>query len=100
MPMQQSIPADVRLTAPSEAVAEALPNETIILDPEGRNYFSLTGVGTRVWELLQEGTTRNSLVCTITTEYDVGQARAQEDIDALLEDLRRHGLLLVGDAHV
>lgn len=98
MPTDRPIPADARLTAPPTAVAEALANETIILDPEGSSYFSLAGVGTRVWELLQEGTTRDGLVRTITAEYDVAQDRCQRDIDALLQDLRKHGLLVVGDA--
>ena len=98
MPTDRPIPADAPLSIPTGAVATTLQGETIILDPDASKYFSLSGVGTRVWELLQEGTTAGSLVQTITAEYDVDPATCARDVERVLRELRQEGLLMVGDA--
>ena len=98
MPTDRHIPADAPLSGPAGAVATTLEGETIILDPDASKYFSLSGVGTRVWELLRGGTTAGSLVQTITAEFDVDPATCARDVDGLLGELEQAGLLVVGDA--
>lgn len=97
MPPRPDIAADARIVIASAAVSTSIPGETVILDPVTDQYFSLEGVGPRVWDLLQEPTTIAAIVRTLTDEYDVDAATCQSDLKEVLADLAAHGLLSVDD---
>ena len=98
MPTSHDIEHDTPLRVASTAVATAIPNETVILDPTSGRYFGLDGVGARVWEMLQSLTSLRSMVATITAEYDVDAATCERDLRTLLAELDAKGLVVVGDA--
>jgi hypothetical protein len=91
------IPDRARLSLAADVVSTAIPGETVILDPRGDRYFSLDGVGPRVWELLQASTTVADVVYQISDEYDVEPDVCERDVRALLGDLVDRGLVLVSD---
>lgn len=98
MPTAPEIGPDTRLALSDGAISTAIPGEIVILDPESGQYFGLDGVGARAWELLQETTTLEAMVRTISSEYDVDSATCERDLRALLSDLSTRGLIHVGDA--
>ena len=53
----------------SELSARALGGETIVLDLATSRYLSITGVGSRIFELLSEERSVDELVATIVAEY-------------------------------
>lgn len=73
--------------------ARAIGDETIVLSLPTSQYFTITGIGTRVFELLAEETSLDELVETIVAEYDVEPALARRDIEAFLGRLRDAQLL-------
>lgn len=73
--------------------ARTIGDETIVLSLHTSRYFTITGVGMRVFELLAEDTTLDELVETITEEYEVEPAVASGDIKAFLDRLRDAQLL-------
>ncbi|PRX45623.1 coenzyme PQQ synthesis protein D (PqqD) [Prauserella shujinwangii] len=77
----------------SDISARTLGDETIVLSLPSSRYFSITGVGTRVFELLQRDVTLDELVGTITEEYDVDADSARRDIELFLDRLRDAELL-------
>lgn len=97
MPSRSRIPADARLTLAADVIATAIPGETVILDPTGDKYFSLDGVGPRVWELLQASTTMEDVVVRLIDEYDVDPDVCERDVRQLLDDLVGRGLVVVSD---
>jgi hypothetical protein len=72
--------------------------ETVLLDTVRGRYHTLNEVGTRVWELLADGTTLDEIVATIRREYDVplvgGVDPVEQDVTTLLTHLRAAGLLI------
>ena len=46
-----------------------------------------------LWQKLTEGTTKEALTDALTAEYDVEEATAAADVDALLTKLNAAGLL-------
>ena len=60
-------------------------------------YFSINSVGSRIWSLLDRARTEEELLADITQKYPVSRDTARRDIQELIEDLVRHGLLEVID---
>lgn len=73
--------------------ARTIGNETIVLSLPTSRYFSVTGVGTRLFELLGTETTVEEMVGTIIAEYEVDTATARRDVEAFVARLRDAQLL-------
>lgn len=73
--------------------ARTIGDETIVLSLPSSRYFTITGVGTRLFELLAEDTSLDELVETIVDEYEVDPVTARRDIEAFLDRLRDVALL-------
>jgi coenzyme PQQ synthesis protein D (PqqD) len=67
--------------------------ETIVLDLPSSQYFAITGVGSRVFELLSEERSVDDLVATVLAEYDVDEATARRDVETFVDRLRQAQLL-------
>jgi hypothetical protein len=71
-----------------------------ILDPESGRFYSLNEVGARVWSLLSVGTTFGRIVAQLQSEYDVTSETVAVDVERLLQQFARAGLLgTEGGAH-
>lgn len=73
--------------------ARTIGDETIVLSLPSSKYFTITGVGTRVFELLAENMSLDELVGVIVEEYEVDPAIARRDIEAFLDRLHDAQLL-------
>jgi hypothetical protein len=71
--------------------------DVVILNLESGIYFSMSGVGSRFWELIAEGASREDAVQRLTDEYKVDASRLESDLDALLRDLSSEGLVSIED---
>ena len=69
--------------------------DVVILNLESGIYFSLSGVGSRFWELIAEGVSREDAVQRLTAEYKVDASQLESDLDALLRDLSTEGLVSI-----
>ena len=56
-------------------------------------YFTITGVGSRLFELLAEDLSLDELVETVVDEYEVDPVAARRNIEAFLVRLRDAQLL-------
>jgi hypothetical protein len=71
--------------------------ELIILDLARGEYFSLDGVGARLWSGLEAGHAIEQIALEIAAEYDVGLERTVADLVALGDDLVAQGLMVRED---
>lgn len=74
--------------------ARNLGGELIMLNLTTSRYFSVTGVGTRIVELLADDISLDGLIGTIVAEYEVDPTDARRDVSAFLERLRDVELLV------
>lgn len=58
-------------------------------------YYGLSDVGARVWGLVERSASIARIRETIVAEYDVDAARCASDIDHLIAELVRRGLVVV-----
>jgi hypothetical protein len=70
-----------------------IDDEIVILDGNRSTYLSVDGSGVALWHALMEGATRDELVATLVSRYDVDQARAGVDVDTFLQTLGEKDLL-------
>jgi hypothetical protein len=91
--MRGDTDTDTTFQIPASVVAQEVEGETVILDLGSGHYFGLDVVGTRIWQLLGEGRSRETLVRTMIAEFDVDEERLRRDLEALLADLLARGLV-------
>jgi hypothetical protein len=73
--------------------ARTIADETIVLSLPSSRYFTISGVGVRLFELLAEETSVDELVTTITEEYEVDPVVVRRDVEVFLDRLRDAQLL-------
>lgn len=85
---------DVRTPRPADHVVSARQaDRTILLDMHRGRYYSLDGVGGRIWEMLQSGHALPELRDRLAAEYDAPPGRIGLDVETLVEQLRAKGLV-------
>jgi len=77
----------------SEVLTQEVGGETVILDLKSESYFGLDEVGTRIWQLLQEQEDIQTITTTMLNEYDVEEEQLEKDIQNLLTQLNKAGIV-------
>lgn len=80
-----------------DAAFRVLGEEAIIVTPstrerEGR-LFTLSPVGTRIWELCDGTRTVGDIARSICEEFEVDRAVAERDTAGFIEEMEREGLV-------
>ena len=68
---------------------------TIVTELVAGGWSLLDDVGTRFWQLVEQGTTFGVAVTTLLQEYEVERETLVADLTALVADLRENGLVAV-----
>ncbi len=74
-------------------VSSYLEGEVVILDLEGGRYYGLDGVGSLVWDLLQQPRTLDELQEAVMTAYAVDPTACRHDLEEFLDDLCARGIV-------
>ena len=85
-----------RLRRKPELIASTLDRETVMLDIESGKYFGLSGVGPRIWSMLDEECSVASIVEGVKSEFAIGAADSVDhDVKTFLQQLVDKGLVTV-----
>lgn len=79
----------------ADVVSRVLDGEAVLLDLKEGIYFGLNEVGTFLWEQIAEGATLSGLRAQLVAEFDVDEPTADRDLQDLVAELRRRGLVEV-----
>lgn len=90
-----SISGDSTLRIPDHVLSRRVGGETVLLSLDDEHYYGLEGVGTRFWEIVEEGMTFGAVVDALLAEYEVERDVLTKDLTAVLLDLHTNGLLVV-----
>jgi hypothetical protein len=63
----------------------------ILVDAQG-NHFGVNQVGVRIWDLLDEAGSVDSLVATLLREFDISAERCRAEAEAFVGELLARGL--------
>ncbi len=85
---------DVQFKLREGAVAwQEVDGETVLLDLAESRYLGANAAGSVLWQALAQGATRSELVERLRGSFEVGQDRAEVDVDAFLGNCRNRGYL-------
>ena len=88
----------MRVTVSEDVVVRDLGGEAILLDLDTSTYFGLNAVGTRIWYLLAEHQSTDTIIPMLLREFDVDESPLRLDLDTLVRQLLARKLLIVADA--
>lgn len=76
-----------------------LPDGAVLFCPETEVYYGLNDVGALIWELLSEESLTLEALCdrVLRAFPDAGRDQVREDVDELLDELERSGLLVTDE---
>jgi hypothetical protein len=77
----------------AEMPSAPLGDDLLMMSLDLGRYFSLNGVGKRIWEILEYPTQPAAIVRQLVEEYDVTEETCAMQVDDFLKKLRERGLL-------
>lgn len=84
-----------KLVISDDVLSQEVSGETVLLDMKSEQYFGLDEVGTRIWQLLREGNSRERVLEVMQNEYEASRRQLAADLDDLLKRLLEAGLITV-----
>ncbi len=81
------------LTTPPHVRSVVGRDGGVVLDIEQNLMFSLNVVGSKIWQKLQAALAPEQIAQDIADEFELGVEQARADVNAFIEDLRKHRLL-------
>ena len=89
---------DIVVRNDARLLTTVVDDELVGMSVEQGACYGLNGVGTRIWDMLAEPRSIDSLCDELTREYEVERAQCLSEVVDLLEELRSEGLLAVRNA--
>ena len=87
-----------RVRAGDGVLVKELDGEGVLLDLGSERYFGLNRTAFRMWRALTESPSIDAALAELELEYEVDAGALARDAEALVETLRRHGLVRVAHA--
>lgn len=87
----------MRVTIPDDVVFRDLAGEAVLLHLGTSTYFGLNAVGTRIWHLLEQYQSTDTIVPPLLKEFDIDEHQLRLDLDALVTQLLEKSLLIAAD---
>jgi hypothetical protein len=82
-----------RAIVPENVLVQELDGEAVLLDLKSETYFGLDEVGMRMWHVLITSPSTQDACKMLLDEYDVSSENLENDLNTLLEQLVKQGLL-------
>ncbi len=77
-----------------EAYSETeIDDETVLMQVDTGEFFSLRGTGRTIWHLIDEAPTRGALLDALATRFDAPRETLADDLDDFLRMLTDAGFL-------
>lgn len=86
-----------RPIVPDHVLFQEVAGNAALLNLETETYFGLDEVGTAMWQALEASQTIGAAAESLAEVYDASLDTLRQDIARLAQDLRSHGLLVIGD---
>lgn len=81
-----------------EIAYEVLDGEAVLINLSNGMYYSIEGVGGRVWELIEGGQTLTTIKRIILAFYEIGEQQVEKDLNAFIEELIDENLVVPAEA--
>jgi hypothetical protein len=83
----------LRINQPN-IVHEEIDGETIILNLNSGNYYSIENVGADIWSYIEKGVPENEIMPLIFQNYECSQGDEENTVKSFLEQLKQEQLIV------
>jgi len=77
----------------SRVIFEAFDDETVLINQDNGNYYSLSNVGAHIWEFVQQELSTREIVREIECAYRGNKTDIEKAVQEFLSDLHQEGLV-------
>lgn len=78
----------------SNTISSRLQDDLVMMDIDKGKYFSLNPVATRIWDLIEKPLSLDELCKLLMEEYEVEAEQCRTDVDEVLAEMVRLGVVL------
>lgn len=94
------IDLDTSLAVSAHVLAQEFDGAKTMMNTHSEEYFSLDGVGKRMWDVIVQTQTLREAHTELLEEFEVTPAQLEDDLLALAAELVASGLMVVADRPV
>ncbi len=87
----------IRINVP-KVVHETIDGETVILNLDNGNYYSLVGVGADIWGFIEHGAPPKEIIEKIRGVYECDGADIEATVNGFISELLKEGLTVPNNA--
>jgi hypothetical protein len=87
-------PEDCYLPNAEEVASEVLDGEAVLINLSNGMYYSIDGVGGRIWELIERGVCLDKVIQDVMSRYDVDEETANADVQTFVNELIAENLVV------
>ena len=84
-----------KITLSKNVFAQEIDEETIILDSETQEYFSINEIGKVIWSLIEEKKNLEEIKAEMLDMYEVPQEQIEKDLLNFIQALEQKKLIKV-----
>lgn len=84
-----------KITIAENSIVQEMGSGIVILNLNTERFYELDEVGKRFWELLSDNPAYSAALNTLQDEYDVSAERLQNDMNRLIEELKKAELIII-----
>jgi len=95
--MSAALSDEVTVSIAKDQMATELGEEFVILNLKTGTYYGLEEVGARIWNIIQEPQTVQTIRSELLKEYNVDEDRCHKDLMNVLRKLEGEGLITIGE---
>lgn len=81
-----------------DILSSSINNETVMMDIESGQYIGLDPIATRIWQLIEQPITFDTLCNTLIDEYEVSLEQCKIDVTTFLQKSQQANLVVIADA--
>jgi hypothetical protein len=78
----------------SDVVSRRVGDNVVLISLSTNRIYELNVTGARLWELMNSGSTPDTMVGQLVREFDVTPDNATAELDTLMTLLRKEGLVI------
>jgi Coenzyme PQQ synthesis protein D (PqqD) len=90
----RDMPVPVCLTRSKDVIAQEVKDETVLFHMSTGKYYSLNELGSRAWSLFEHDCSISEVAAKLSSEYDASAETIEQDLEPLVDELIRGGLLV------
>ena len=92
--------SEVSYQLAEDVLFQKVAEETVILEPETGEYYTLNAIATFMVEQLQQGYAKSKVIDLVLEKYQTTKAEVSQDLEELLAQMLKQGLLVNVDSKV